>query len=29
LAKGFKTRPKHKTSDVFIVERRKSKKKTK
>jgi large subunit ribosomal protein L2 len=29
LAKGFKTRRKHKTSDVFIIERRKSKKKTK
>jgi large subunit ribosomal protein L2 len=28
LAKGFKTRPKHKPSDVFIVERRKSKKKS-
>ena len=28
LAKGFKTRQKHKTSDVFIVERRKSKKKS-
>ena len=28
LAKGFKTRHKHKTSDVFIVERRKSKKKS-
>jgi len=28
LAKGFKTRAKHKTSDVFIVERRKSKKKS-
>ncbi|HEX4083725.1 MAG TPA: 50S ribosomal protein L2 [Chthoniobacteraceae bacterium] len=27
LAKGFKTRQKHKPSDVFIVERRKSKKK--
>ncbi len=26
LAKGFKTRQKHKSSDVFIVERRKSKK---
>jgi large subunit ribosomal protein L2 len=29
LAKGFKTRKKHKTSDVFIFERRKSKKKSK
>ena len=29
LAKGFKTRRKHKPSDSFIVERRKSKKKTK
>jgi large subunit ribosomal protein L2 len=29
LAKGFKTRRKHKSSDSFIVERRKSKKKTK
>jgi large subunit ribosomal protein L2 len=29
LAKGFKTRKKHKTSSNFIVERRKSKKKTK
>lgn len=29
LAKGFKTRRKHKSSDPFIVERRKSKKKTK
>ena len=28
LAKGFKTRQKHKTTDVFIVERRKSKKKS-
>jgi large subunit ribosomal protein L2 len=28
LAKGFKTRQKHKPSDVFIVERRKSKKKS-
>jgi len=28
LAKGFKTRPKHKPSDTFIVERRKSKKKS-
>ena len=28
LAKGFKTRKKHKSSDVFIVERRKSKKKS-
>jgi len=27
LAKGFKTRKKHKTSSNFIVERRKSKKK--
>jgi large subunit ribosomal protein L2 len=29
LAKGFKTRRKHKPSDAFIVERRKSKKKMK
>jgi large subunit ribosomal protein L2 len=29
LAKGFKTRRKHKPSDSFIIERRKSKKKTK
>jgi len=29
LAKGFKTRRKHKPSDSFVVERRKSKKKTK
>jgi large subunit ribosomal protein L2 len=28
LSKGFKTRQKHKTTDVFIVERRKSKKKS-
>ena len=28
LAKGFKTRQKHKPSDVFIIERRKSKKKS-
>ena len=28
LSKGFKTRPKHKHSDVFIVEHRKSKKKS-
>jgi large subunit ribosomal protein L2 len=27
LSKGFKTRKKHKPSDRFIVERRKSKKK--
>jgi hypothetical protein len=27
LAKGFKTRRKHKSSDAFIVERRKSHKK--